>query len=215
VAAHYLLEKMRLAGITQVYIVLRKGKWDIPNYFGDGSMINVNLAYLIMRLPFGTAYSLDQAYPFLPDAIVAFGFPDIVFSPADAYKKLLRRQIRTSADVVLGLFPAREPSKVDVVEIDRNGQVGSLMIKPRRARSAYTWLIAVWSPQFSRFMHTYLRSAVSQAIPATSFTEMSVGHVFRAAIRADLYFESVAFDDDSWIDIGTPEDLVKAVRRNL
>ena len=118
VAAHYLLEKMRFAGITQIYIVLRKGKWDIPNYFGDGSMFDVNLAYLMMGLPFGTAYSLDQAYPFLPDAIVAFGFPDIVFSPADAYKKLLRRQATTGDDVVLGLFPAREPGKVDIVEVD-------------------------------------------------------------------------------------------------
>ena len=30
VACHYLLEKMSLAGIGKVYIILRKGKWDIP-----------------------------------------------------------------------------------------------------------------------------------------------------------------------------------------
>ena len=35
--AHYLLEKMRLAGVSKVYFVLRTGKWDIPAYFGDGS----------------------------------------------------------------------------------------------------------------------------------------------------------------------------------
>jgi glucose-1-phosphate thymidylyltransferase len=31
--SHYLLEKMRIASVTKVYIVLRKGKWDIPSLF--------------------------------------------------------------------------------------------------------------------------------------------------------------------------------------
>ncbi len=50
---HYLLEKMHLAGITKAYIVLRNGKWDIPTYFGDGKMLDMHLAYLMMDLPFG------------------------------------------------------------------------------------------------------------------------------------------------------------------
>ena len=36
--SHYLFERMRLANILRVYIVLRKGKWDIPAYFADGKM---------------------------------------------------------------------------------------------------------------------------------------------------------------------------------
>ena len=70
VACHYLLEKMRFAGISKVYIVLRKGKWDIPSYLGDGAMLNMQLAYLMMRLPFGTPYTIDQAYPFVKDSLV-------------------------------------------------------------------------------------------------------------------------------------------------
>src|SRR5262245_10421875 len=57
-----LLEKMARAGIHKVYVVLRTGKWDIPAYLGDGSAFHVNLAYLMMRLPFGPPYSLDPAY---------------------------------------------------------------------------------------------------------------------------------------------------------
>ena len=34
---HYLLEKFQLAGIAKTYIILRKGKWDIPAYFGHGN----------------------------------------------------------------------------------------------------------------------------------------------------------------------------------
>ena len=75
VVAHYLLEKMRFAGVSKSYIVLRPGKWDIPAYFGDGSALKLHLAYLMMGVPFGVPFTLDQAYPFVRNATVAFGFP--------------------------------------------------------------------------------------------------------------------------------------------
>ena len=106
VVSHYLLEKMRLAGANKAFIVLRDGKWDIPKYFGAGSMLDMNLAYLMMGLPYGAPYTADQAYPFLKNSLVAFGFPDILFGPDDAYCQLLQRQAAVHADIVLGLFPA-------------------------------------------------------------------------------------------------------------
>jgi glucose-1-phosphate thymidylyltransferase len=214
VASHYLLEKMRLAGITKAYIVLRDGKWDIPGYFGDGSMLNMNLAYLMMGLPLGPAYTLDQAYPFVQNALVAFGFPDIIFQAEDAYKRLLMRQSAAGADVVLGLFPAHEPQELDMVDLDHEGRVRSIVIKPRQSRLQYTWNLAVWTPAFSRFMHEYLTSIQKLSKPKRTPepSEMSVGHAFQAAIRNDLKFESVAFDDNTWLDIGTPDDLVKAIQ---
>ena len=45
VVCQYLLEKFQLAGITQAYLVLRKGKWDIPAYFGHGELVNMHLGY--------------------------------------------------------------------------------------------------------------------------------------------------------------------------
>ena len=39
VVCHYLLEKMRLAGVTRAFIVLREGKWDIPAHLGNGTVI--------------------------------------------------------------------------------------------------------------------------------------------------------------------------------
>src|SRR4030042_2836613 len=75
VVCHYLLEKMRLAGITKIYIILRNGKWDIPAYLGDGTMFEMHFAYLMMRLRFGVPYTVDQAYPFVQNNIVVFGFP--------------------------------------------------------------------------------------------------------------------------------------------
>ena len=215
---HYLLEKMRLAGITRAYIVLREGKWDIPAYLGDGIMLNMHLAYLMMRLPFGVPYTLDQAYPFVQDDLVAFGFPDVTFQPDDAFVRLLARQATTNADVVLGLFPTDQPQEMDMVDLDEDGRIRLIVIKPPQTHLHYTWIIAVWTPVFTRFMHEYLTAIqnVNEQDGAGNNTpeqrELFVGDVIQAAIHNDLRVEAVLFPDDTYLDIGTPDDLVRAVR---
>jgi len=218
VVCHYLLEKMRLAGITKAYVVLRKGKWDIPAYLGDGTMLNMHLAYLMMHLPFGAPYTLDQAYPFVQHALVAFGFPDILFQPDDAFVRLLSHQAAANADAVLGLFPSDQPRKMDMVDLDDNGQVRQIVIKPHRTHLRYTWFIAVWTPVFTRFMHEHLAAIqnineqddIANHVPEQR--ELFVGDVIQAAIHNDLRVEAVLFPDDTYLDIGTPDDLIKAVR---
>ncbi len=210
VVCHYLLEKMRLAGVTRAYIILREGKWDIPAYFGGGEILDMHLAYLMMDLPFGVPYTLDQAYPFVQDAMLAFGFPDIIFQPDDAFVQLLARQAVTNADIVLGLFPADQPQKIDMVDLDANGRVHQIVIKPRRTNLRYTWIIAVWTPVFTRFMHEYLSS-----VNAHKQRELFVGDVIQEAIDKNWQVESVIYPHGTYLDIGTPGDLAKAVSSEI
>jgi glucose-1-phosphate thymidylyltransferase len=210
VACHYLLEKMSLAGINKVYIILRQGKWDIPTYLGDGSMFNINYAYLMMGLPFGTPFTLDQAYPFVQNALLAFGFPDIIFEPNDAFVRLLDRQRVTNADIILGLFPTDQPQKVDMVDIDEEGKVGQILIKPNKTELRYTWCIAIWTPVFTKFLHEYVNAYKSLE---DGRPELSLGNVIQASILNGLQVEAVKVSTSPYLDIGTPEDLAKAVRR--
>jgi glucose-1-phosphate thymidylyltransferase len=214
--SHYLLEKMRVADIRKAYFILREGKWDIPKYFGDGSIVEMNLGYLMMRLPFGPPYTLDQAYSFVRHSIVAFGFPDILFDGDDAFVKLLDRQAATGAEVVLGLFPVEHPQTMDMIEVDSNGKVLSIAIKPPVTNLNYGWIIAVWTPVFTQFLHEYLLSLQPQAQCAlerdTEYrSELSVGHVLQASLRAGLRIQGVQFPQGSYLDIGTPDGLTKAV----
>jgi glucose-1-phosphate thymidylyltransferase len=220
VAAHFLLEKMRLANIRKAYVILRKGKWDIPGYFGDGEMLGMSLAYLMMGLPFGVPYTLDQAYPFVDRSLVALGFPDMVFQPDDAFVQLLARRRERNSDIVLGLFPAQKPHKTDMVELDQNGRVRSLEIKPRETRLRYAWEIAVWTPVFTRFMHEFLSSKLTGhhdqvAEGYKGAHETHVADVIQAAIDGGLDVEAVIFETGSCLDIGTPEDLFTALQSQI
>ena len=208
----YLLEKMRLADTTEAYIVLREGKWDIPAYLCDGKMLNMHLAYLMMDLPFGVPYTLDQAYPFAQDAIVVFGFPDIIFQPDDAFVSLLAKQAESSADIVLGLFQAPQPHKMDMVGLDSEGQICEIQIKPTSTNFCYTWIIAVWAPSFTHFMHEYVSVNQKKSDTAIRNRELFFSDVINAAMQNDVQVDNVIFDDGICLDIGTPENLLKVAQ---
>jgi glucose-1-phosphate thymidylyltransferase len=206
VVCHYLLEKMRLAGATKAYIILREGKWDIPAYLKNGKMLDMRLAYLIMDLPFGVPYTLDQAFPFVQHAMVVFGFPDIIFQPDDAYVQLLARQAESNAEIVLGLFPAHQPDKMDMVNLDPHRRVCGIQIKPTETDLKYTWYLRV-NLSVSSF-NTADKDSDRQR-------ELFVGDVIQAAIDDGLKVDAVIFVNGSYWDIGTPEDLVNAAHSEI
>jgi glucose-1-phosphate thymidylyltransferase len=214
VVSHYLFEHMRQAGIRKAYVILREGKWDIPAYFNDGiALLDMHLAYLMMRQPFGSPFTLDQAYPFAREAIVALGFPDIVFWPDDIFIHVIARHAQSGADVVLGLVPCDRPHTADMVEIERTGRVRRFVIKQRETSLRYTWVAAVWTPTFTQFMHDYLDDAMRSG--EATRREVFVGDVMQAAIDRGMHADSVIFCDGGYVDIGSPEMLERIHRGEL
>jgi glucose-1-phosphate thymidylyltransferase len=204
----YLLECMRAAGVRRTFIVLRTGKWDIPTYLGSGSIVGMNIAYLIMQKPFGAPYTIDEAYPYIDQANVAFGFPDILFNGEGVYDRLNQQLLSGQADVVLGLFRIQDGQRADMVEVDSNGRVRNILIKPGETNLDYAWITAVWRPTFTTFMHNFLALQLKQESPEQ---ELYIGDVFQAAIEKQMTIESVLFYDRHFYDIGTPEGLLKAI----
>ena len=93
-----------------------------------------------------------------------------------------------------------------------------IQIKPARTHLRYTWIIAVWTPVFTRFMH----ECVSAGLKAdnngeadhsiTKQHELFVGDVIQAAIHNGIQVDTVLFTNGKYLDIGTPEDMVNAVQ---
>ncbi len=217
--SQYLIERMRAAGAARVFIIARQGKWDLADYYGDGSRLGLRMAYLHVGAPWGPPFTLAQAGPFIGDADVVFGFPDILIDPVDSFSPLLDRKRATGADVVLGLFAARAHEPGDVISVDANGRVTGLQTKeerPQRPDHYTCWMFAVWNARFTRFLSeecarlaVQAEAAVKQD-PAAKAPEWPVGAVIAAAIRAGLHVDSVRFDEGRFLDIGTPDGLVEA-----
>jgi glucose-1-phosphate thymidylyltransferase len=169
----------------------------------------MGLGYLIMGVPYGVPFTLDQAYPFVQDAVVALGFPDLLFHPDDAYSRILERLASGDADVILGVFPTEHPHKAGMVDLDAVGRVIRVVEKPRQSKLRTMWAIAVWEPAFSEFMHRHLRHLQSSS-DLSKGPEIPIGDVIQAAILEGMRVEAEVFPGGAYLDIGTPEDLMRA-----
>jgi glucose-1-phosphate thymidylyltransferase len=211
-----LLEKMNLAAVSRVLIILRDGKWDIPAYLGNGRAAGLPIGYLLTDIFFGVPFTIDQAVPFVKNAMIAFGFADILFTPQDGFLHLLKRQAESQADILLGLFLSCQSQGEDLVELGKNGRVIKIEVKPAKTNLKYTWLFALWTPTFTRFLHNYVMT-IKESVRFTKYKAISekpkevfLGEIFNAALDAGLHINQVLFKDGNYLDIGTPDNLVKA-----
>jgi glucose-1-phosphate thymidylyltransferase len=207
-----LLRKMASAGVRCVYCVIRGGKWDIPAYFGDGHVLGLHIAYLMRRLPYGVPYTLDGAYPFVRDRRVVFGFPDVLVTPEDVFVRLLDRHAAIGADIVLGLFPAGLPDRMDMVDASPDGRVRAVIPRPASEPRPHTWMVAVWAPAFTEFMHDHVARRLQSIADAVPGAELALGSVIQAGLAHGLHVDSVAFEDGRCLDIGIPDNLARVTR---
>jgi glucose-1-phosphate thymidylyltransferase len=179
----------------------------------------MDLAYLVIENSSGPPDTIDRAYAFVKDKIVAFGFPDILLRPAAGiFNKLLARLDSRGGDVVLGLFPAHDSKTMDMVDVDARRRVRNILLKPRRTRLKYGWLCAVWTPTFTAFLHQFMQSPRLKAGLLGNRRidpqgDIPVGAVLRAAVGANLKIEGEIFPRGSYTDIGTPRTFFDARSR--
>lgn len=211
VISSFLLESLAIGGASLAYMILRKGKWDIPQYYGRGKAFRLPLSYISIEPTSGPVYTLDEAYPFVKGKQILFGFPDIFIRPKNAFLQLLQKQAESGADIVLGLFEAENHRKVDMVKTGLNGRVKQIIIKPVQTELTHTWLIASWGSAFTQLIHDFLLREEESIETDNSVKkeELHVGHVFQAAIDTGLKIETVTFSNGEYLDIGTPGDLKK------
>ncbi len=201
----YLLEKLAKAGVSKSIMVIREEKWDIVKTLGSGGSVGIDIMYQMLKLPHGTAYTIDQVYPFVKYNIVALGFPDILFAGENAFASILNTLRTSDADIVLGLFPADKPHKVDMVRIDENMNVLEIDIKPQITALTLTWGIAVWKPAFTHM----LRQTLASTVKKSDDPELFIGDVIKIAINRGLKVRSEIVSKQAFIDIGTPDDLAR------
>lgn len=216
-AATFLLDRFARAGIERAYVVLRAGKWDVPERLARSSAqaaASPSLAYLVLEESGSVAETLDHAYPFVRRQRVAVGFPDILFRPADAFTRVRAHQEASGADAVLGLVPTDRPDKADLVEVTAAGEVTRLRIKPAPGEPLpsppWTWIAAVWGPAVSELLHARVAAVRDDPGAGPAGRELYPGDVLAQAVAEGLRVEAVTFPGGAHLDVGTPEDLERA-----
>lgn len=208
VASMHVVDSMRQAGISNFYMVIRDGKWDIPAYYNNGHLFDINIGYLIADKSYGVPYSLNQAFPFTEGKMIVMGFPDIIFSPTNAYSELIdQMEKQPETDVMLGLFPVDDSKKWDVVDLNEQGRLSGIHIKSENAdKNSFAWIIAGWKNKFTNFLNSYIESYVVE-YKNLEKNELQLSTIILAARVAGLKIGAIKFESGQCIDIGTQEGL--------
>ena len=131
------------------------------------------------------------------------------FSVADA------ALAQKSADIMLGLYPVkdnRRMQRTDMVRFETQGRIKQIMVKPASTDLKCCWIFAIWKPDFTLFMHDYLKHDIAQRQNNSIQAEIHLGHVFQAAIENGFSVFGHLFTDFHYIDVGNPDDLAQALR---
>jgi glucose-1-phosphate thymidylyltransferase len=215
VISTHLLRYYNLAEIRNVFFIIRKGKWDIPDYFGDGSLFDLNIGYLIMNVSYGTPFTLNHAYHFAKDKIVALGFPDILFEPENAFAQLKEHFQKDSSDIVLGIAQSENYMRSDMVDFDQDGEINEIVIKQNRPDLKYGWFIAMWRPSFTLYLKEYLERFIKNnpegkiILNDKSVREIYMGDVIQSALSNGLQVSYILFENGRFRDLGTLEELAE------
>ena len=210
-------------------MVIDQEKVDIPRYFADrahrparrdGADGPRALAFVPVHRSPSVPHSLAAALPFLGGSPVALGFPDVLFTPGDAFVRIERHRLRSGAALVLGLFPAPDPTTTDMVEVAGDGRVVRIETRPRRSSLALNWLIAVWDRRFTAWLAGRMAGTASAEATGEPNAETAVHHgagelqlgaLFAEALTDGLSIEGVSFPDGAYLDVGTPEGYSRAL----
>jgi glucose-1-phosphate thymidylyltransferase len=206
-AVEPLLERLGAAGADRAYLLLRKGKWDLPAYLGRGERHGLPLAFVALDETASVCETLSLAAPFVRDCNVLLGFPDILFEPPDLLRRVVERHARGDTAAVLGLVPCERPDKADMVAVDATGRVARLEIKPAATRLRLTWIGAVWDPRITAL----LLSRVRAGYRPDRQRELYPGDLLQAAVDEGLPVAAVTAENGRHLDIGTLDDYARAL----
>jgi glucose-1-phosphate thymidylyltransferase len=206
--SEYLIDALAAADVRRVCMVIAPDKHDILRHYGSGARHGVEIAYVCQETPTGMADAIDLAYPWIRDSTVFMGMPDTIFRPADAFARLRAVYEREHADLALVVCPTDEPRRLGPVMFDASGRVSEVLDKPAVVPHNNVWVVAIWRPAFTEFLHAELTARS----PAQG--EVALGTIFQTAVERGLRVHALPFPDGIYIDAGTPEGL-EAARREI
>jgi glucose-1-phosphate thymidylyltransferase len=136
VVLDYVVERMRAASIGEIRVVTRPDKPDVVEHARSRGLT------VVEARPTTFARSILAGIQGLgDDDEVALGLPDSIWEPLDGFARVLDA-LEGDTAVVVGLFRSSEPKRGDVVELEPDGDVARVHVKPVDPPGDLIWGIA-------------------------------------------------------------------------
>lgn len=190
----HLLARVRALGITHVVLSTSYRAEVFEEYFGDGSVLGLDIEYVVEDQPLDTAGAIRNTRDHLrSDHVVVFNGD--ILSGADL-GALVTTHRDVSADVTLHLQRVADPSRFGSVPTDERGQVTAFLEKTPHPPAN----------QVNAGCYVFRRDVID-TIPAGR--PVSVERETFPKLLADGARLYGHVDTSYWLDVGTPEAFVR------
>lgn len=179
-------------GIKDFYISVNYLSEQIENYFGDGNAKGVKIHYLREDRPLGTIGALSLIEGIENDAVLMMNGD--ILTNLD-FEDFYLRFIENSADIFVASVPYKVNIPYGIMDLNEQGEIVALTEKP-----CYTF--------FSNAGIYFFKSKILNRIPKDTFYN-ATDVIENAIIDSQLIVKHFPIRS-YWLDIGTPDDFVKA-----
>ena len=190
------------ASITDITIVISPKKHGLSDYFGSGERFGVKLTYVVQDERLGLANAVASGEHVIREEPFAVVLGDTFFSLSTVLRDLREFHTFNDADVTIGASEITDPTRYGIITPD-GIDVIDLVEKPDLDKAPSNLAIAgmyIFEPCiFDAISRTCVGKNGEYQI-TDSINEL-------VKRRARVIYKKIAGD---YIDVGTPEDLMKA-----
>jgi bifunctional UDP-N-acetylglucosamine pyrophosphorylase/glucosamine-1-phosphate N-acetyltransferase len=197
----YTLATLNYSGISEVIIVTNYRQKDIQQYIGDGKKYDLKISYRKQEKMNGTAYAVLATESMIKENFILI-YGDLLFSP-EAIKKIVDVFITKKTDGVMAVTPTENPEKYGIVEIDKEQKIKKIIEKPKT--NAPSKLANAGLYIFSKEIFDKIKQ-----ITASIRGEYELTDAISLFVKEGKNVLAVQINEDDWIDIGRPWNLLEA-----
>jgi NDP-sugar pyrophosphorylase family protein len=210
----YLLQQLAHAGLTRVVLCAGYRAEQIEQWLGNGRSLGLDISYSREDEPLGTAGALALAYSRYArgERVLAMNGDSILQLSLSAMWDL---HMGRGAEATLALVRVNNTSRYGSVEVNDGGWVTSFREKGRERSLGRTSLGSSLGTSLGKSGFGFINGGVYLFEPSVMETVVKGRPVSleREVLPAQLSRGLLAFKSDGYfIDIGIPEDLVRAQR---
>lgn len=187
----HLIQNVRDAGITEIYLVVGYHEEAIRTWFGDGAAFDVLIQYVVQRKQLGTADALRSVEPFIHDTFLMLN-GDMILERSDLEK------IISLPYPVMATSTTTHPESFGVVTVEGE-TITSLEEKSLHPKSN---IINAGAYLFDAGIFSILKKIAPSSRGEYELTDALTDYISERTLKA--YPLSV------WMDVGYPWDMLTA-----
>ncbi len=199
---YYPLSVLMLAGIRDILIISTPN--DIPRYqelLGDGSDLGVSFSYEVQDEPKGLADAFIVGEEFIGEDNVALVLGDNIFH-GHRFSEILERAASLNEGAIIFGYYVRNPKAFGVVEFDDNGNVISVVEKPKDPKSNYV------VPGLYFYDNKVIE--IAKNVKPSDRGEIEITSVNEAYLNEKQLKVELLGRGMAWLDTGTHQGLLEA-----